>query len=134
MENNLVPFHLAFPVKNLKDTKDFYTDILGCSLGRTNEKWIDFNFYGHQITAHLSPESFIKKDYPFEKYEHETKIIELAKQEGNWGASSTSLDNAVEIPSIPKTKKGLKFQAAATELNLISDEFFELRNHNVQYS
>ena len=62
MENNLVPFHLAFPVKNLKDTKDFYTDILGCSLGRTNEKWIDFNFYGHQITAHLSPESFIKKD------------------------------------------------------------------------
>ena len=62
MENNLAPFHLAFPVKNLKDTKDFYTDILGCSLGRTNEKWIDFNFYGHQITAHLSPESFIKKD------------------------------------------------------------------------
>ena len=32
MENNLVPFHLAFPVKNLKDTKDFYTDILGCSV------------------------------------------------------------------------------------------------------
>ena len=62
MENNLAPFHLAFPVKNLKDTKDFYTDILGCSLGRTNEKWIDFNFYGHQITAHLSPESFIQKD------------------------------------------------------------------------
>ena len=77
---------------------------------------------------------FIKKDYPFEKPEDETKRIELAKQEGNWGASSTSLDNAVEIPSIPKTKKGLKFQAAAAELNLISDEFFELRNHNVQYS
>ena len=77
--------------------------------------------------------NFIKKDYPFEKSEDETKRIELAKQEGNWGASSTSLDNAVEIPSIPKTKKGLKFQAAAAELNLISDEFFELRNHNEQY-
>jgi len=77
---------------------------------------------------------FVKKDYPFEKPEDETKRIELAKQEGNWGASSTSLDNAVEIPSIPKTKKGLKFQAAAEELNLISDEFFELRNHNVQYT
>ena len=50
------------------------------------------------------------------------------------GASSTSLDNAVEIPSIPKTKKGLKFQAAAEELNIISDEFFELRNHNTQYA
>ena len=78
--------------------------------------------------------NFIKKDYPYEKPEDETKRIELAKQEGNWGASSTSLDNAVEIPSIPKTKKGLKFQAAAAELNLISDEFFELRNHNDQYA
>ena len=79
-------------------------------------------------------DNFIKKDYPYEKPEDETKRIELAKQEGNWGASSTSLDNAVEIPSIPKTKKGLKFQAAAAELNLISDEFFELRNHNTQYA
>ncbi|MDA7741636.1 ABC transporter permease subunit [Pelagibacteraceae bacterium] len=77
---------------------------------------------------------FVKKDYPYEKPEDETNRIELAKQEGNWGASSTSLDNAVEIPSIPKTKKGLKFQAAAEELNLISDQFFELRNHNAQYA
>ena len=78
--------------------------------------------------------NFVKKDYPYEKPEDETNRIELAKQEGNWGASSTSLDNAVEIPSIPKTKKGLKFQAAAEELNIISDEFFELRNHNAQYA
>ena len=78
-------------------------------------------------------DNFVKKNYPYEKPEDETKRIELAKQEGNWGASSTSLDNAVEIPSVPKTKKGLKFQAAAKELNIISDEFFELRNHNTQY-
>ena len=78
--------------------------------------------------------NFIKKDHPYEKPEDETKRIELAKQEGNWGASSTSLDNAVEIPSIPKTRKGLKFQAAAEELNIISDEFFELRNHNAKYA
>jgi taurine transport system permease protein len=78
--------------------------------------------------------NFIKKDYPYEKPQDETKRIELAKQEGNWGASSTSLDNAVEIPSIPKTRKGLKFQAAAEELNIISDEFFELRNHHAQYA
>ena len=78
--------------------------------------------------------NFIKKNFPYEKPEDETKRIELAKQEGNWGASSTSLDNAVEIPSIPKTRKGLKFQAAAEELNIISDEFFELRNHNAQYT
>ena len=49
------------------------------------------------------------------------------------GASSTSIDNNVEIPFIPKTRKGLKFQTAASELNIISDEFFELKNHNSQY-
>ena len=79
-------------------------------------------------------ENFSKKDYPNENPENEIKRIELAKQEGTWGASSTSLDNAVEIPSVPKTKKGLKFQTAAEELNLISDEFFDLRNHNSQYA
>ena len=78
--------------------------------------------------------NFIKKDYPEESADDELKRIEAAKEEGEWGASSTSIDNAVEIPYIPKTKKGLKFQAAADELNSISDEFFELRNHNSQYT
>ena len=77
---------------------------------------------------------FSQKDYPLESSEDEIKRIESAKKEGNWGASSTSLDNSVEIPFIPKTKKGLKFQTAAEELNIISDEFFELRNHNPQYT
>ncbi len=78
--------------------------------------------------------NFIKKDFPEESAADERKRIEAAKEEGEWGASSTSIDNAVEIPYIPKTKKGLKFQAAADELNSISDEFFELRNHNSQYT
>ena len=76
---------------------------------------------------------FSKKNFPIESSEDEFKRVESAKKEGKWGASSTSLDNSVEIPFIPKTKKGLKFQAAAEELNIISDEFFELRNHNPQY-
>lgn len=50
------PFHLAFPVSSLIDTRAFYETLLGCSVGRTSERWIDFNFYGHQITAHLKPE------------------------------------------------------------------------------
>ncbi len=79
-------------------------------------------------------ENFRKKDYPNESSEQEIKRIEAAKKEGSWKASSTSIENTIEIPSIPKTKKGLKFQAAAEELNLISDEFFELRNHNSQYT
>jgi len=77
---------------------------------------------------------FVKSDYPNESSEDKDKRIEASKKEGKWSASSTSIENTIEIPSIPKTKRGLKFQAAAVELNLISDEFFELRNHNEQYS
>ena len=47
------PFHLAFPVKDLKQTEIWYTMILGCIVGRKSDKWIDFNFFGHQVVAHL---------------------------------------------------------------------------------
>ena len=50
------PFHLAFPVSSLLETRNFYETLLGCSVGRTSERWIDFNFFGHQLTAHLKPE------------------------------------------------------------------------------
>ncbi len=53
------PFHLAFPVKELSSTRKFYEDLLGCGVGRTSEKWIDFNFFGNQITAHLKPEELV---------------------------------------------------------------------------
>ena len=50
------PFHLAFAVSDLNTTHDFYVNRLGCKVGRTDEKWIDFDFFGHQISAHLKPE------------------------------------------------------------------------------
>ena len=76
---------------------------------------------------------FQKKDYPYETSEQRNKRLQNAQTEGGWGASSTSLDNKVEIPTIPKTDKGLKFDAAAQKLKLISDEFFKLRNHNFKF-
>lgn len=54
--NSLQPFHLAFPVKDLSETKEFYTQVLGCTLGRSSDHWIDFNLFGHQVVAHLKPE------------------------------------------------------------------------------
>ncbi|MTI23145.1 glyoxalase [Fulvivirga sp. RKSG066] len=51
----LSPFHLAFPVDNLQEADHFYSQILGCSKGRSSDQWIDFNFFGHQLVAHLSP-------------------------------------------------------------------------------
>ena len=47
------PFHLAFPVNNLDTTREFYTNILGCKEGRSSDRWIDFDLYGHQVVAHL---------------------------------------------------------------------------------
>ncbi len=47
-------FHLAFPVKSIGVTKMFYHEVLGCPIGRTSDHWIDFDFFGHQISAHLS--------------------------------------------------------------------------------
>jgi hypothetical protein len=49
------PFHVAFPVHDLELAKEFYTGTLGCTIGRSSEHWIDFNLFGHQIVAHLSP-------------------------------------------------------------------------------
>ena len=45
-------FHLAIPVSDLDRANDFYVNILGCSKGRSSTKWIDFNFYGHQLVCH----------------------------------------------------------------------------------
>jgi len=52
----LSPFHLAFPVHDLAAARAFYGETLGCPEGRSSPEWIDFNFYGHQIVAHLAPE------------------------------------------------------------------------------
>jgi extradiol dioxygenase family protein len=49
------PFHLAFPVHDLGLARRFYGEILGCPEGRSSDEWVDFNFYGHQIVAHLAP-------------------------------------------------------------------------------
>ena len=53
MLNSKRPFHLAFPVYDLKKTEKWYKDILSCKIGRRSDKWIDFDFFGHQISAHL---------------------------------------------------------------------------------
>jgi uncharacterized protein len=54
---SLRPFHLAFPVDDLAAARHFYGTVLGCPEGRSAETWIDFDLFGHQIVAHLAPES-----------------------------------------------------------------------------
>jgi taurine transport system permease protein len=79
-------------------------------------------------------EDFQKISYPpIKSIEEENERIEALKTQGGWGSSGTAVENTIEIPTIPETKKGLKFDAAAKELTVISDDFFKLRNHNSQY-
>lgn len=55
-------FHLAFKVKDLQSTRAFYIDLLGCKEGRSTNTWVDFDFFGHQLSAHVS-DDFPELDY-----------------------------------------------------------------------
>ena len=77
---------------------------------------------------------FIDIDKCIEKNERMKAISE----QGSWGiinirTGTGSIENTIEIPLVPETNKGLKFQAAANELKIINDKFFKLRNHNLQF-
>lgn len=58
---NTPPFHLAFPVDDLAAARSFYGELLGCPEGRSADKWVDFDLYGHQVVAHLAPELVPKR-------------------------------------------------------------------------
>lgn len=49
------PFHLAVPVDDLNKAREFYGGLLGCPEGRSSDRWIDYNFFGHQFVVHLKP-------------------------------------------------------------------------------
>ncbi len=51
-------FHLAYPVKDKESTREFYAGILGCAQGREADTWVDFDFFGHQLSFHVKPEAF----------------------------------------------------------------------------
>lgn len=55
MSDPISPFHLAFPVQDLAETRAFYIDVLGCKQGRSSTTWTDFSLFGHQMSAHLGP-------------------------------------------------------------------------------
>lgn len=54
---SIPPFHLAFPVHDVAEARQFYVEVLGCRVGRSDELWVDLDLFGHQIVAHYSPSS-----------------------------------------------------------------------------
>ncbi|GAB5418540.1 MAG: VOC family protein [Crocinitomicaceae bacterium] len=55
-------FHKSIAVRDLDETIAFYRDLLGCKVGRKTASWVDFNFFGHQLTAQLSPKNVVPMD------------------------------------------------------------------------
>src|SRR5688572_2148504 len=49
-------FHLAFPVRDLEESRAFYVDVIGCTVGRATSNHIDFDMFGHHVVAHLAPD------------------------------------------------------------------------------
>ena len=82
--------------------------------------------------------NFKKKNYPFETAVEKSERQKAISEEGGWGITTVksgtgSIENTMEVPLVPATKRGLKFDAAAKELKIISDKFFKLKNHNPQF-
>ncbi len=108
----------------------------------TNEDLIenDTKFKIDDITGkiNLLTENFRKPEYPFETEQEANERLKAVSEQGDWGiikvqSGTGSIENTIEVPLVPETKRGLKFDAAAKELQIISDEFFKLRNHNPQF-
>ena len=86
----------------------------------------------------LLTENFKKPDYPFETEQELNERLQAVSEQGSWGiitvrTGTGSIENTIEVPVIPETDQGLKFNAAAEELKIINDKFFKLRNHNPQF-
>ncbi len=121
---------------NLKDQdKEIFTNILRNTKlmipSLTDERYLEdktkntineLTIRVNQLTA-----DFSKASYPSLSEEEENELNEGLKKQLGWGTTG------MEVPPLPESKRGLKFHAAAAELNSISNEFFEMRNHNPEY-
>lgn len=89
------PFHLAFPVDDLAAARRFYGDLLGCPEGRSADHWIDFDLHGHQIVAHLAPDSVrARSTNPVDGEDVPVPHFGLVLGMGEWKALAARLEAA----------------------------------------
>lgn len=89
------PFHLAFPVNDLAEARNFYAGLLGCPEGRSSDAWIDFDLYGHQIVAHLAPsETSVASTGAVDGKDVPVRHFGVVLSMGQWEALAKSLKAA----------------------------------------
>jgi extradiol dioxygenase family protein len=87
-------FHLAFPVRSLAEARAFYGELLGCPEGRSAADWVDFDFHGHQIVAHLAPDEAAAATNRVDGEEVPVRHFGLILSLGDWDALATRLRSA----------------------------------------
>lgn len=87
-------FHLAFPVHDLEAARKFYAGTLGCAVGRESGRWIDFDFHGHQITAHLVEETAADAVNPVDGDRVPARHFGLILERREWDALAQNLAQA----------------------------------------
>lgn len=88
------PFHLAFPVDDLAAARAFYGGVMGCAEGRSSDEWIDFDFHGHQIVAHLSPDAGDRASNPVDGHDVPVPHFGLVLSMQEWEALAQRLREA----------------------------------------
>ena len=102
--NNVPPFHLAFPVHDLAAARAFYGELLGCPEGRSSAEWVDFDFYGHQIVAHLTPDAKARSgSNPVDGHDVPVPHFGLVLAMADWEKLAARLEAAGVDFAIPPT-------------------------------
>ena len=109
-KRSIRPFHLAFPIRDIEETKKWYTKILGCKIGRESSLWIDFDFFGHQISAHLSQKSDTITHNKVDNQQVPSRHFGIILKPSDWNALAKKLtDLGLEFIIKPSTRfKGKK--------------------------
>lgn len=99
------PFHLAFPVDDLAAARAFYGGVLGCREGRSSDQWIDFDFHGHQIVAHLAAGAGRRSRNPVDGHDVPVPHFGLVLTMGDWKSLAGRLRGAgVKFEIEPTTR------------------------------
>ena len=90
----LRPFHLAFTVRDIAEARAFWGGVIGCPEGRSAADWVDFDFYGHQIVAHLAPNRQAEASNPVDGHDVPVPHFGIVLTLADWQALADRLTAA----------------------------------------